>query len=342
MPLRTAVIGVGHIGRIHLEAYHAHPEAQVVAVCDKIPERAQDVAAKYGAKAYSSVPEMLAAEELHIASVCTAGVENGSHHFEPAMQCLEAGVHVLCEKPLSNSITEARTMVAEAKRRGLYLACDMNHRFTPQTDIARKWMAEGRIGVPLLANVTLWIDNPNDSTPWFHLKALHPHSLDVLRLFCGDAERVHAFFNRAPKPDGPGGKRVCWSNAQINILFRNGCVGHLTGSYDANMRLNLERCEVLGTEGRFVIDNCYERVTLYPRRSTEMTVVPNELFTGIRTFDDTIVRRINRWIEQVAAGDAPEAIEASGLDALAVQEIIEAAIQSWEGNCVVDVPAPGA
>ncbi|MGC8669461.1 MAG: Gfo/Idh/MocA family protein [Chthonomonadales bacterium] len=337
MPLRTAVIGTGHIGRIHLEAYRAHPGTEIVAVCDAIPERAQAAAAEFGGKPYTSVREMLSAEHLQIASVCTAGVENGSHHFEPVMECLEAGVHVLCEKPLSNSITEARTMVAEAKRRGLCFGCDLNHRFTPQTDVARRWMDEGRIGTPLLANVTLWIDNPNDSTPWFHLKALHPHSLDVMRLFCGDAERVHAFFNRAPKPDAPGGKRVCWSNAQINILFRNGCIGHLTGSYDANMRLNLERCEVLGTEGRFVIDNCYERVTLYPRRSTEVTVVPNELFTGIRTFDDTIVRRINRWIEQVSEGAAPDEIEASGADALATQEIIEAAMESWEGNCVVPV-----
>ena len=79
--------------------------------------------------------------------------------------------------------------------------------------------------------------------------------------------KVQAFFNRAPREDGPDGKRVCWSNAQVNILFENGVVGHLTGSYDANPAHNLERCEVMGTEGRFVLENCFEELTFYPRRS---------------------------------------------------------------------------
>jgi predicted dehydrogenase len=103
------------------------------------------------------------------------------------------------------------------------------------------------------------------------------------------------------------------------------------------MRLSLERCEVMGTEGRFVLDNAYERLTYYPRHRSELTVVPNPLFAGIRTFDDTIHRRVHRWIEQVKNATPPEQIEASGADGLAVQEIIEAAIASWEGNCVVDV-----
>ena len=228
-------------------------------------------------------------------------------------------------------------MVAKAKNKGVAFGCDLNHRFTPQAVQAKGWVETGRMGTILLCNMTLWIDNPNDRSPWFHIRALHPHSFDVMRYYCGKAVKVHAFFNRAPKPDGPDGKRVCWSNAQVNVQFANGAVGHLTGSYDANMRLNFERCEVMGTEGRFVIDNCYEKLTLYPRHSMELTVVPNALFDGIPNFDNTITRRVHRWVEQVAAAVPPEQIEASGEDGLAVQEIIEAAIQSWEEERVVDV-----
>ena len=338
MALRVAVIGAGHIGRIHLDAYRACKDAEIVGICDVMAERAEAAAATYGGRAYTSVPAMLEEAEIDAVSVCTAGEENGSHHFEPVMQCFAAGKHVLCEKPISNRVDEARTMAQTAREKGLYFGCDLNHRFTPQAALAKQWVDEGRLGALLLANMTLWINNPNDRSPWFHLKALHPHSLDVLRYFCGPAVRVHAFFNRAPKADAPDGKRLCWSNAQINLLFANGVVGHLTGSYEANMRLNLERCEVMGTEGRFVIDNCYERLTLYPRNSAELTVIPNDLFWGIPNFDATIPRRINRWVEQVRAGVPREQIEASGEDGLAVQEIIEAAIQSWEGNCVVDLP----
>jgi predicted dehydrogenase len=114
-------------------------------------------------------------------------------------------------------------------------------------------------------------------------------------------------------------------------------VGHLTGSYDQNSLLDLERCEVMGTEGRFVIENAYQKLTLYPRRSQELTVVPNPLFVGLKTFDDTIGRRIARFVEQVASKTPHTEIEASGADGLAVQEIIEAAIESWEGGGVVDV-----
>jgi UDP-N-acetylglucosamine 3-dehydrogenase len=337
VPLKVAVIGAGHIGSIHLAAYATCPDAEIVAVCDLLKPKAETAAAKYGAQAHTSVTSLLAGEEVDAVSVCTAGAQNGSHHFQPVMQCLEARKHVLCEKPLSNQLYEAQAMVAKARQVGVYFGCDLNHRFTPQAARAKQWVDEGRLGTLLLANVTLWIDNPNDRSPWVHMRALHPHSLDVMRYYCGRAKKVQAFFNRAPKPEGADGKRVCWSNVQMNILFENGVVGHLTGSYDANMQLNLERTEVLGSEGRFVIDNCYERVTLYPRRGEELTVVPNALFSGIQAFDETIERRVHRWVEQVSAGVPHDQIEASAEDGLAVQEIIEAAITSWEEERVVNV-----
>ena len=337
MSLRVAVIGVGHIGSLHLDAYHVHPDVEIVAVCDLLKEKAEAAAQQVGARAYHSVGALLQNEAFEAVSIATAGAQNGSHHFSPAMQCFAAGKHVLCEKPLSNQLTEARAMVAKAAQMGVYFGTDLNHRFTPQAEQAKVWVEEGRLGAPLLANVTLWIDNPSDKSPWFHIRALHPHSLDVMRYYLGKAVKVHAFFNRAPKADGPDGKRLCWSNVQVNVLFESGAVGHLTGSYDANSRLNLERTEVMGTEGRFVIDNCYEKLTLYPRRSQELVVIPNALFGGVPNFEATIARRVNRWVEQVQAAVPREAIEASGVDGLAVQEIIEAAIQSWEEERVVDV-----
>jgi UDP-N-acetylglucosamine 3-dehydrogenase len=337
MSLKVAVIGAGHIGRIHLAAYKSCADAEIVGVCDLLKDRAEEAAEEFGGRAYTNTVSLFQNEEVDAVSVCSAGAQNGSHHLMPVMQCFNAGKHVLCEKPLSNQLNEARAMVAKAKDAGVYFGCDLNHRFTPQAATAKKWVEEGRLGRLLLMNMTLWIDNPNDRSEWVHMRALHPHSFDVTRFYCGKAVKVQAFFNRAPKDDGPEGKRVCWSNAQVNVLFENGVVGHLTGSYDANMKLNFERCEVMGSEGRFVIDNAYERLTLYPRRSDELTVVPNELFSGMNNFDETIHRRVHRWVEQVNAGVPREQLEASGEDGLAVQEIIEAAITSWEEDRVVDV-----
>jgi UDP-N-acetylglucosamine 3-dehydrogenase len=330
--LKVAVVGLGNIGNIHADVYTADPLADFVAVCDIIPERADKAAAKHGVKAYYSVQEMLAAEQLDAVSVASAGVENGGDHYVPVMECLEAGLHVLGEKPISNEIERAREMVAKAQEKGVYFGINLNHRFVPPAAKAKAWIEEGKIGDLLLINMTMWIGNPNETSPWFHLRALHPHSLDIMRYFCGDVNRVHAFLNKAPG-------RVCYSNAQVNLEFANGVVGHLTGSYDTNPRHNLERCEILGTEGRIVLDNLYEELTLYPRRSDELTVVRNSIMGGLSGFGATFTNRIHRWLEQVDAGVPRTDIEASGEEGLAVQEIIEAAIRSHESGRAEGVPA---
>lgn len=330
--LNVAIIGLGGIGNTHAGVYKASDKASLAAICDMDKARADKAAAQFGVPAFYSVADLVKNVKLDAVSVTTAGPENGGHHFDPVMECFESGLHVLVEKPISNDIVKARQMVAKAEEKGLYFGVNLNHRFVPPAAKAKQWVNEGKLGDLLLMNMTMWIGNPNESSPWFHMRALHPHSLDIMRFFCGDVKRVHAFFNRAPG-------RVCFSNVQVNLEFVNGVVGHLTGSYDANPRHNLERCEVMGSEGRFVLDNLYEELTLYPRRSDELTVIRNSIMGGLSGFQATFTNRINRWIEQVSAGAPRDEIEASGKDGLAVQEIIEAAIASYENGTVVSVPA---
>lgn len=335
--LKVGVVGVRAIGNTHAEVYKNDPLAELTAVCDIDRARADEAASRWGVKAYYSLGEMLKHEELDCVSVSTGGFENGSWHYEPVMEAFAAGKHVLCEKPISNNIQHAREMVRTAREKGLYFGINLNHRFVPPAARAKGWLDEGKLGRPLLINMTMWIDNPNETSPWFHLRALHPHSIDIMRYFCGDVKRVQAFANHGPKAGG--GERVCWSNAQVNLEFENGVVGHLTGSYDAAPRHNLERCEVLGSEGRFVLDNCFVELTFYPRRGDELTVVRNSIMGGVTGFNDTFKWRIHRWLEQVSAGVPREELDASGEDGLAVQEVIEAAIRSIENGSVETVPA---
>ena len=73
--------------------------------------------------------------------------------------------------------------------------------------------------------------------------------------------KVQAFFKKAaPKADGAD----CWSNVQVNMLFKNGIIGHLTGSYDAGGSYGLETLEVVGSEARFVLLDACEHLTLLP------------------------------------------------------------------------------
>ncbi|MEM7133861.1 MAG: Gfo/Idh/MocA family oxidoreductase [Chloroflexota bacterium] len=329
--LKVAVIGLGGIGNTHAPIYQASDKAELVAVCDIIKEKADAAAEKYGVPAFYSVDDLIKHADIDSVSVTSAGVENGGDHYEPTMECLEAGLNVLGEKPISNEIEKAREMVRKADQKGVYYGINLNHRFVPPAIKAKEWVTEGKLGDLLLMNMTMWIGNPNNSSPWFHARALHPHSLDVMRYFCGDAGRVHAFFNKAPDRD-------CYSNMQMSIEFENGVVGHLTGSYDTNPAHNLERAEVMGTEGRFVLDNCYQELTLYPRRSEELTVVRNSIMGGLSGFGATFVNRINKWIEEVDAGIPRDEIDASGKDGLAVQEIIEGAIRSFETGRAEELP----
>jgi predicted dehydrogenase len=334
--IRVGVIGMRGIGGQHAEVYMNNSRSDLVAVCDLVKERADSAAERYGAKPFYNIQDMLNCEELDAVSVATGGFENGGDHYEPTIQCMEAGVSVLCEKPISNNIDHARQMVKKAHECNIRFGINLNHRFVPPAAKARGWIEEGCLGHLLLINMTMWIGNPNETSPWFHLRALHPHSIDIMRYFCGNVARVQAFLNKAPGRSGDSAT-VCWSNAQINMHFENDVVGHLTGSYDTNPAHNLERCEVLGTEGRFVLDNCFEDLTLYPRRSEELTVVRNSIMGGL-VFEDTFPRRINRWIEQLDEGAPQSEIEGSGEDGLAVQEVIEAAIRSWEERTIADVP----
>lgn len=331
--LRVAVVGMGNIGNVHARVYKEDPRCKIVAVCDIIKERADKAAATYGCPAFYSVKEMLASGiQIDAASMCTAGVENGGDHYQPTMELLEAGIHVLGEKPISNELPKAREMVALAKKKNLRYGINLNHRFTPAALRAKQWVEAGRLGEINMINMTLWIDNPNESSPWFHIRALHPHSLDVMRYFAGEVDKVQAFFKK-------GKGRTIWSNVQVNLLYKNGIIGHLTGSYDAGGSYGLETLEVVGSDARFILRNACERLEFYPRFSRETETY--EYVGGMMSFSETFKSRIGKWVEQNLANAKPEEIDASGEDALIVQTIIEAIIESWVTGRVVTVEPVG-
>ena len=328
--LRVCVIGAGPIGNRHADMYKADPLAELVGICDKIKERADAASARLGVPAFYSVQEMLAALQPDVCSVATGGYEYGSDHYEPTMHALEAGCHVLGEKPISNVVEEAEEMVTTAQKKGLCYGVNLNHRFTPAARLAKKWLDEGRLGHLLFINMAMWIKNPAESSPYFQLKALHPHTVDVMRYYCGDIEAVQCFATKAPG-------RSIWSTAQFNMRFKNGVVGSLTGSYDIERGHPMERCEVAGLKGRFVLEDMFREVTLYPAGSLEKTVYTDPVFGGFHSFENTFKDRIHRFLEQVSEGVAPEALDGSGAEALAAQKVLAAAIESLETETVVYV-----
>jgi predicted dehydrogenase len=336
--------------------------SELVAIADVHKERADELASKHGVKAYTTLREMLENEELDVVDVCTGGNENGSWHYEPTMEALEAGKHVLVEKPISNDIHEAREMVARAAELDLYLGCNLNHYFTEPADRAMQYMNDGKIGelgycvhrMGFPGGEASYVpsDAPRSKQfPYFHVKAFLHHPFSVMRHFCGDVVQIQAFMDR------PGFRRnageLMVSVNSIHMKFENGAVGHLLsqrGDYTFGLG-GWWSVEVGGSRGTFCIENCVERLTYWPSPDPNDAAQPEKLGlgespaptvhdSGVTDFGTTFPNRIHAYLEDVTNGVPREKLRASGRDALAALEYTFAAIESYEEGGVLVRPEP--
>lgn len=364
MVLKIGVVGVRGVGMTHATCHVGDPLAKLVAVCDIIAERADNAAKKFGVKAYYNVSDMLEKEpDLDIVDVCTGGHENGSLHYEPTMQALEAGKHVLVEKPISNDVKEAREMVAKAKLKNLYLGCNLNHYFTPPAERAKKYIDDGEIGELIYSLHKMGFlggertySGPSPSPrikgyPYFHVKAFLSHPFSVMRYFCGDITHVQVFLSRPSYRKKAGDVMV--SINSIHVKFVNDCVGYLLSTRgDTTLGLGgWWSIEVGGTLGTFCIENCIEKVTYWPAPKPVDAAHPEKLrpgaspepivtSSGITDFGETFPRRIHAFLEDVTNNVPRENLRASGRDALAALEYTWAAMESYEQGGILVRPHP--
>lgn len=337
MALKVGVVGMGGIGNTHSDCHKNNSLSDLVAVCDVVKQKADSAAEKYGVKAYYSLQDMLANEDLDIVDVTTGGYENGSWHFEPTMEALAAGKHVLCEKPLSNNIQESREMVRYAAEKKLYLGCNLNHYFTEPAAKAKQAMRDGKIGETIYLLFKMGFNggesnygfnpSPRFNQPYAHMKAFLTHPFSVMRYFCGDVKDIQAFVGK------PGYRKsasdLLLSINSIHVRFADDTVGYLL-SHRGDAAWGLGgwwSVEVAGSKGTFVVENCVEKLTMWDAAKPDQ---PETLNTGVTNFDATFPNRINAFLEDVTNKVHYEHIRASGRDALATMEYIFAAIDSYE------------
>jgi predicted dehydrogenase len=364
MALKVGVVGARGIGTTHANCHKDDDLADLVAVCDVVQERADKLAEKVGVKAYYTLTDMLDAHpELDIVDVCTGGYENGSWHFDPTMQAMAAGKHVLCEKPLSNQVVEARQMVARANELGLYLGCNLNHYFSKPADDAMERMQNGDVGEVLYCLHKMGFAGGEGTYggaptgyrdkgfPYFHVKAFLAHPFSIMRYFCGDITHVQAFMNQ------PGFRRsagdVMLTVNSIHVRFASGAVGYLLSQRgDSTFGLGgWWSVEIGGTRGSFVIENCVEKLTYFPTPGSEGAAAPEKLKlgespepivtnTGITDFGTTFPTRIHAFLEDVTNKVPKSQLRSSGRDALATLEYTWAAIESHETGGALVRPNP--
>lgn len=143
--LRVAVIGCGGISEtVHIPNYKKHPElVEVVAVCDPTIERAEKLAGKWNIpNVYADYKEMFEELEIDAVSVCTPN----KFHADIAIAALEAGCHVLCEKPPATTVQEAKEMASTARGMKKILTYGFHYRHSPEVDLLKKYINNNELG----------------------------------------------------------------------------------------------------------------------------------------------------------------------------------------------------
>ena len=259
--LNIGIIGCGKIAQVrHLPEYEQNPGARIAGLYDLNRERAQALAAQYGAKAYESYEALLADPAIDAVSVCSSNVS----HAEITVAALEAGKHVLCEKPMATTLEDCERMVAAAKKSGKYLMIDQNQRLAGAHRKARELIRAGAIGKPLTFRTAFrhggpetWSVDPGKSTWFFDKKRaamgamadLGVHKTDLIQFLLDQVVvETTASLSTLDKKFADGSPITVDDNAVCIYRMSGGAVGTMTTSW-TNYGPEDNSTVINGTEG---------------------------------------------------------------------------------------------
>jgi predicted dehydrogenase len=210
--LRIGVVGVGHIGSNHARIYSELPNAELVAILDIDPARADEIGGKYKAKAVASLNEF--AGMVDAASVATPT----SAHFSIARDLLAQGKHLLIEKPITEKTSDARDLAQVAAEKGLVLQVGHVERFNPVLSAL-----EQRLTHPRFIEAHRLSPYPNRSTEIGVVLDLMIHDLEIiLHLVDSTVENIDA----VGVPVLSRGEDI----ANARLRFASGCIANVTSS----------------------------------------------------------------------------------------------------------------
>ena len=238
--VRVALIGSGSIAtHRHAPEYAAHPDVEIVAFVDRVPARAEKLAAKYGGLALEKYEDALALD-IDAVSVCVPN----AFHAPISIAALNAGKHTLCEKPMATSDAEAKAMIAASEAAGKFLMIGHNQRLMPLHVKAKQLLDAGVIGKVITFRTSFSHPGPETwsiegPTGWFFDKKqafvgsmgdLGVHKADLLRFLLGEEiVEAGAMVGHLHKPMGDVD-----DNAVCLLRTASGGFGTLTSSWTHN------------------------------------------------------------------------------------------------------------
>ena len=339
------IIGCGKIAQVrHIPEYMENPDARLAAFYDINMQRARELAEKYGAKAYESVEALLADKSIDAVSVCAANFA----HASITIDALNAGKHVLCEKPMATTLAECETMVEAAEKNGKFLMIGHNQRLAKAHAAAKELLNQGLIGDIVTFRTTFghggpetWSVDPGKNVWFFDKKKaamgamadLGIHKTDLIQFLTGQrVVRTTARVTTLDKRDANGDLIGVDDNAVCIYEMSGGAFGTMTASwtyYGAEDNSTI----LYGTKGIMrIYDDPAHSIVVKLSDGTVKTYDVEQIQTNDNQTKSGV---IDLWMDCLKNDKAPEI---SGREALSAMRAVFASIESSEKGCAVEIP----
>jgi predicted dehydrogenase len=332
--VRIGVIGLGIMGEQYVRIYQKHPLAEVTAVCTRRPERLDEVGEKYGIKErHTDFAGMLA--RAPVDAVCVATPDFA--HYEPVKASLEAGKHVLCEKPFTTDLYEADLLLALLSAKPhLKLQVAFNHRWLSSYYHGYTQLRAGALGRPLAGyarkNDTIWVSTEMinwaaNSTPIHFLGA---HDIDLMRWFlASEPVEVHAY----------GIKDVLLAHGidtydliQAQLKFESGAIATIESSWiypNTFPSIVDSFVEIIGSDGHLHFDRKRESIEM----STEKSFTYPKVFLASEVFGKlrgAFVECLSDFLDAIINGTEPKVTAFDGRQVTATLDAVTRSLDSGQ------------
>lgn len=337
--IKIGVIGVGSISNCHIQAYQKNSNVELYAFCDIDEGQLRKMGEKYGiSRLYTDIDAMLALKELDAVSVCTWN----SAHADCAIAALNAGKHVLCEKPMSISREKAEEMKAAADKNRKLLMIGFVRRYGNDCAVLKDFLEKDYFGALYYAKATYLRRNGNPGG-WFGDKSrsgggplidLGVHVIDLVRYLMGNPKPVSVYgatfqklYDRKNIKKIGGYASVSKSDRDIcdvedlavaMIHFENGAVLSLEASFSLNLKKDEGKIELFGTKGGAKLD---PELEIYTEINDYLADVQLDYPTA-QNFDDIFEKEINHYVDCILHGTPCRAPAEDGVTLMAILDAI--------------------
>jgi UDP-N-acetylglucosamine 3-dehydrogenase len=320
---RAAVIGVGAMGRNHARVYQEIPDVELVAVADLDETSAQEAARLRGGESYTDYRVMLEEQQPDVLTVAVPT----QHHCQVVLDVLEAGCHVLVEKPIAATLEEGRRMVERAAKLGRVLAVGHVERYNPAIIELKRRLVDGKLGRIFQIHARRLGPFPSRVQDVGVVVDLAPHDLDIMRYLTDkEVERLYAETDRELHTRH---EDMCSGL----IRFESGILGVLSINWLTPTKVR--EITVTGQRGMFLANLLTQDLYFYENEEAgDLDWNHLSLLRGVG--EGQMVRLRLRRREPlraeleafVAASRGEEATTVSGEDALTVLELAQALVRS--------------